>query len=64
MNGKLMTNADHYVDETACMHYVFSRTKGDAQGHLKPQFGPDVVKPFQTANSMIKHLASIYKDPF
>jgi hypothetical protein len=46
MNGKLTTNADHYVDEIACMHYVFSRTRGDAQGHLKPQFGLDAVKPF------------------
>jgi hypothetical protein len=64
MNGKLTTNADHYADEKARMHYVFSRTGGDAQGHLKPQFGPDTVKPFQTADSMIKHLASIYEDPF
>jgi hypothetical protein len=46
MNGKLTTNADHYADETARMHYVFNRTRGDAQGHLKPQFGPDAVKPF------------------
>jgi hypothetical protein len=30
MNGKLMTNADHYVDEKAHMHYVFNRTRGDA----------------------------------
>jgi hypothetical protein len=64
MNGKLTTNADHYADEKACMHYVFNRTEGDAQGHLKPQFGPGSVKPFQTADSMIKHLASIYEDPF
>ena len=64
MNGKLKTNADHYMDEEACMHYVFSRTRGDAQGHLEPQFKPDVDEPFQTANSMIRHLASIYKDLF
>ena len=30
MNGKLTTNTNHYADEKACMHYVFSRTRGDA----------------------------------
>jgi hypothetical protein len=30
MNSKLTTNANYYVDEKACMHYVFSCTKGDA----------------------------------
>jgi hypothetical protein len=30
MNGKLMTNANHYIDEKARMHYFFSCTKGDA----------------------------------
>jgi hypothetical protein len=64
MNGKLTTNADHYADEKARMHYVFNRTRGDAQEHLKPQFKPGAVKPFQTANSMIEHLASIYEDPY
>jgi hypothetical protein len=64
MTGKLTTNADHYADEKARMHYVFNRTGGDAQEHLKPQFKPGAVKPFQTANSMIQHLTSIYEDPF
>jgi hypothetical protein len=64
INSKLTTNADHYIDKTACIHYVFSCTGGDAQGHLKLQFGPDTVKHFQTTNSMIKHLVSIYKDLF
>jgi hypothetical protein len=64
MNGRLTTNADHYADEKARMDYVFSRTGGKAQRHLKSRFGPDAVKPFQTADSMIISIASILEDPF
>ena len=64
INGKLSINADHYVDEQACMIYVFGHTRGDAQNHLKPQYGTDSVNPFDTTNDMIKHLASIYEDLF
>ena len=64
MNGKLTTNADHYADEQARMNYVFSRTGGKAQRHLKSRFGPRAVNPFQTANSMVIHLDSILEDPF
>jgi hypothetical protein len=46
INDKLTTNTDHYTDKTACIHYVFSYTKGDAQRHLKPQFSLDTVKHF------------------
>ena len=45
------------------MQYVFGRTGGDAQGHLKPRFNPKSVNPFRTADSMIQHLASIDKEP-
>ena len=34
--SKLKVNADHFATEQACMTYVFSRTGGDAQNHLKP----------------------------
>jgi hypothetical protein len=47
MNGKLTTNADHYTDEKARMHYVFSRTGGDAQGHLASIY----EDPFRVRNA-------------
>ena len=34
--SKLTVNADHFADETARINYVFSRTGGEAQGHLEP----------------------------
>jgi len=64
VDGKLTVNADYFANEQACMIYVFGCTGGDAQGHLKPRFGPNSVKPFQTADEMIQHLASILEDPF
>jgi hypothetical protein len=30
MNSRLTTNANYYVDEKACMDYIFSRTRGKA----------------------------------
>ena len=64
MNGKLSVNADHFANEEACMTYVFSRTGGDAQRHLRPRSNPDSVDPFLTAKDMIQLLADIYEDPF
>ena len=62
--GKLTVNADHFADETARINYVFSRTGGEAQGHLEPQVGKDAIEPFKTVDEMIQHLAGIYEDPF
>jgi len=64
INGKLEVNADHFATEQARMTYVFGRTGGDAQNHLKPRRSPQSVDPFTTADDMIQHLASIYEDPF
>src|SRR5436189_4306178 len=36
IRGKLQVNADHFPTDEARMAYVFSRTGGDAQGHLWP----------------------------
>jgi len=63
MRGKLRTNADHFPEEEDKMTYVFSRTGGNAQGHLEPRYEEESKDPFLTANDMIKLLASIYEDP-
>jgi hypothetical protein len=63
ITGKLDVNADHFATEQARMTYVFSRTGGDAQNHLKPRVSSQ-INPFKTADDMIQHLASIYEDPF
>jgi zinc knuckle protein len=64
ITGKLSVNADHFVDESARIAYVFSRTGGNAQKHLQPRISSSSVDPFMTADEMIEHLASIYEDPF
>jgi hypothetical protein len=46
------------------MTYVFGRTGGDAQNHLKPGFRADSADPFLLADDMIRLLSDIYEDPF
>jgi hypothetical protein len=46
------------------MAYVFGRTGGDVQTHLRPWYAQDLVEPFLSEEEMIVHLSSIYKDPF
>ena len=46
------------------MAYVFGRTGGDAQMHLRPQYAQDLADPFLSGDEMINHLSSIYEDPF
>ena len=46
------------------MAYVFGRTGGDAQTHLRPRYEDDSVNPFTSEQEMVSHLSSIYKDPF
>lgn len=47
------------------MIYVFGRTTGDAQTHLKPRYGAGEDSfTTTTSHEMIDHLAKIYLDPF
>jgi len=46
------------------MAYVFGRTGGDAQTHLRPWYTKDLADPFISKEEIIKHLSFIYKDPF
>jgi hypothetical protein len=63
IEGKFTVNEDHFPTEQAKMIYLFGRTTGDAQNHLRPRYG-DAKDPFTTATEMIEHLATIYLDPF
>ena len=38
MQDKLEVNVDHYPTRRAKMAYVFGRTGGDAQAHLRPRY--------------------------
>ena len=46
------------------MAYIFGRTGGDAQTHLRPRYTEDSADPFISEEEMIEHLSSIYEDPF
>ena len=46
------------------MAYVFGRTGGDTQTHLRPRYAQDLVEPFLSEEEIINYLSSIYKDPF
>jgi hypothetical protein len=63
MEGKFLVNHDHFRTEQAKMIYIFGRTTGDAQTHLRPRFGTN-DDPFLTSREMIDFLANIYLDPF
>lgn len=64
IEDKLEVNADHFRTEDACMAYVFSRTTGDAQGHLQPRYGRNAAQRFCTAQDMLDYLTAIFEDPF
>jgi hypothetical protein len=64
IRGKLRVNHDHFSSAEARMTYVFSRTGGDAQKHLRPRYADESDDPFATEQEMIAHLVSIYEDPF
>ena len=64
LQDKLEVNADHFPTTRAKMAYVFGRTGGDAQTHLRPQYAQDLVEPFLSKEEIINYLSSIYKDPF
>ena len=63
IEGKFVVNHDHFGTENAKMIYIFGRTTGDAQTHLRPKYGTD-EDSFKTAQEMIDFLANIYLDPF
>jgi hypothetical protein len=63
IEGKFVVNYDHFSNEQAKMVYIFGRTNGDAQTHLRPRYGTD-EDSFKTAQEMIDYLANIYLDPF
>src|SRR6266705_1069696 len=46
------------------MAYVFSRTSGDAQTYLHPQYAQDLADPFISEEEIINYLSSIFEDPF
>jgi hypothetical protein len=46
------------------MAYVFGRTGGDTQMHLRPRYAQDSADPFALEEEIIVYLSSIYKDPF
>jgi len=46
------------------MAFVFSRTGGDTQTHLRPRYAQDLAEPFLSKEEIINYLSSIYKDPF
>lgn len=41
IQGKFRVNADHFEDEEARMFYLFNRTIGDAQKHLRRRYDDD-----------------------
>jgi Zinc knuckle len=63
IEGKFTANHDHFPTEQTKMIYVFGRTTGDAQTHLRTRYGTD-DNAFITSQEMIDHLATIYLDPF
>ena len=63
VQGKLRTNADHFLMEEHRMLFVFNCTQGDAQKHLLPRFQDDSVVRFETSQEMIDYLATVYVNP-
>jgi hypothetical protein len=64
LQDKLEINADHFLTPRARMAYVFSRTGGDAQTHLRPRYSTDAMDPFTDEQELIEHLSNVYEDPF
>ena len=64
MQDKLEVNTDHFPTTRSRMAYVFGRTGGDAQTHLRLRYAEELVNPFPFKEEMISHLLSIYEDPF
>ena len=46
------------------MAYIFGRTGGDTQMHLRPWYTEDFADPFVSEEEMMEHLSFIFEDPF
>ena len=64
LQGKLSANANWWQTKTDRIHYVFSRTEGEAQRHLEPRIDEDSLEPWLTVNEMLEHLDTIFRDHF
>jgi Zinc knuckle len=64
LRGKLTNNADWWTTEQERIHYVFSKTKGEAQLHLEPRIEEDCADPWQSVDEMLQYLDTIYRDYF
>jgi hypothetical protein len=64
LRDKLEVNADHFPTIRVRMAYVFGRTGGDAQTHLRPRYAEESAHAFESDDEMVAHLASIYEDPY
>ena len=64
MRGKLTNNADWWPTEQERIYYVFSKTKGEAQGHLEPRIDEDCGNPWQSVDEIFEYLNTIYRDYF
>jgi hypothetical protein len=62
LQDKLTVNTDYFETEEARKAYVFGRTGMDIQTYLQPRYTDNSVNPFKSAEDIIGHLASIYKD--
>jgi FtsZ-binding cell division protein ZapB len=63
MRNKLKANSDHYDTEALRIAYVENRVGGKAAKHLRPRLRVDTVNPYTTAEEMLKHLETIFRDP-
>jgi hypothetical protein len=57
-------NADYFPSIRARMAYVFGRTSGDAQTHLRPCYAEESADAFESDKGIVAYLASIYEDPY
>ncbi|KAK9385146.1 hypothetical protein V1515DRAFT_582232 [Lipomyces mesembrius] len=64
IHKKLTVNKSLFPDEEVCMANVFDRTEKDAQMHLQPRARSASPDPWVSADDMIAHLASIYRDRY
>ena len=60
MKHKLHENSDHFQTEKSKVGYMYSRTEGDAAGHLEPSMENDT---FSTPDQVFDFLETIYGDP-
>ncbi|KAE8440298.1 hypothetical protein EG329_009729 [Mollisiaceae sp. DMI_Dod_QoI] len=62
--AKLSVNADHFNTEEAKMAYLFGRTTGTAQRHLKTRYRSEEGDAFVFFQDMVDCLKNAFVDPF